>query len=109
MRESIDEVWVDRKAVKQDLEYQVGVSADGKVVGYRPVNAPARQLRGDRRLPLRKILFNPVAAEATESQPSEPLAVFKVVLTDEGVPRVRPLRGFQGEPVTLPVQAPEGE
>lgn len=97
LRDSIDEAWTDRKPVKQDLEYRVGVSADGKVVGYRPVNESAKAFGSDR-LPLQKILFNPVEAQAAGPKPSEPLAVFKVVLTDEGIPQVSPLRGYSAAP-----------
>ena len=94
LRDAIDESWSDRKAVEQDLEYRVGVSADGKVVGYRPVNQPAKEFGSDK-LPLQKTLFNPVPAVEQGTQSDEPLAVFKVVLTDEGIPQVSPLRGFQ--------------
>ncbi|MEM1425285.1 MAG: DUF4335 domain-containing protein [Cyanobacteria bacterium P01_H01_bin.130] len=102
LRNAIDGAWSDREAVSQDLEYRVGVSADGKVVGYRPVNEPAKAFGSDK-LPLQKILFNPVpTAGATKSD--EPLAVFKVVLTGDGIPQVSPLRGFQGGPNTRPAE-----
>lgn len=101
LRQSIDEAWSDRKAVKEDLEFRVGVSADGKVVGYRPVNQPAREFRSDR-LPLRKILFNPVQSRGTGPKPSESLALFKVILTDEGQTQVSLLLGSDGKPVFHP-------
>ena len=96
LRNAIDGAWSDRDAVSQDLEYRVGVSADGKVVGYRPVNEPAKAFGSDK-LPLQKILFNPVPTAGAQKA-DEPLAVFKVVLTDDGIPQVSPLRGFQGSP-----------
>ncbi|MEM6501388.1 MAG: DUF4335 domain-containing protein [Cyanobacteria bacterium P01_C01_bin.89] len=101
LRQSINAAWSDREAVQEDLEFRVGVAADGKVVGYRPVNQPAKEFRSDR-LPLRKILFNPVQPRGNGPKQDEPLALFKVVLTDEGQTQVSPLLGSDGQPVFHP-------
>ncbi|MEM9245475.1 MAG: DUF4335 domain-containing protein [Cyanobacteria bacterium P01_F01_bin.153] len=100
LRQSINAAWSDREAVQEDLEFRVGVAADGKVVGYRPVNQPAKEFRSDY-LPLRKILFNPVQRGAGPKQ-DEPLALFKVVLTNEGQTQVSPLLGSDGKQVFHP-------
>ncbi len=101
LRQSINQAWRDREAVQEDLEFRVGVAADGKVVGYRPVNQPAKEFRSDA-LPLRKILFNPVRSSGAAPKQDEPLALFKVVLTDEGKTQVSPLLGSDGKPVFHP-------
>ncbi|HAG80442.1 MAG TPA: DUF4335 domain-containing protein [Cyanobacteria bacterium UBA12227] len=90
---TLNERWDEREQVNENLEYQVGVGKDGKIVGYKPVeNTPAE---ASDQTPLQDLLYIPPSG-STATQ--EPLAQFRVVFTKRGVLQVSPWQLISGEP-----------
>ncbi|MBF2028640.1 MAG: DUF4335 domain-containing protein [Oscillatoriales cyanobacterium C42_A2020_001] len=92
LREKLDQSWTSRSAVTQDLTYQVGVSGDGAVLGYKPVN-PA-SLENTSKTPLLNLVPRQVGTA------SAPLALFKVVFTGSGNVEVAPWRQVMTSPIS---------
>lgn len=91
----INDAWKNRTLVTQDLVYRLGVSKDGAIVGYKPVN-PAASTNA-KLTPLLDLLSIPAA---NASQPdSEPIAQYKVVFTSSGVLEVAPWNQVMASPL----------
>jgi chorismate mutase len=96
LRKQINEAWNTRDAVTQDLVYHVGVSKDGKIVGYKAVNQAA--LTNTNKTPLITLLDFP--AQGGSRSPSEPIAEYKVVFTPSGVAEVAPWKEAMATPIS---------
>ena len=88
----LDRRWQNRKEVEQDLEYQVGVGKDGKVVGYKHLNDTA--LKEQKKIPLLDLLYIPTQGGTA---PQEPIAQFRVVFTRKGVLQISPWQLIKGK------------
>ena len=94
---SLNQSWENREQVDQNLEYQVGVGRDGKIVGYKPVdNTP---IAASSKTPLSSLLYIP--PNGSTASP-ESLAQFRVVFTKRGVLQVSPWHLVSGEPTLGP-------
>lgn len=89
----INQAWVDRRQEGDNLVYQVGVGADGAIVGYQPINAAAKD--SVQSTPLANLAYTPTSGDAANK---EPIAQFKVVFTSRGILQVSPWNGFLGKP-----------
>jgi len=98
----IDQAWKTRTPFVQDLIYRVGVSKDGKILGYKPVNPVA--LTNAKQTPLLDLLKVPVAG----SQPTtDAIAQFQVVFTANGGLDVTPWQQVSASPTNAsPTNAP---
>lgn len=79
----------ERRRYGEDLVYRVGVGPDGSVIGYRAVNNAARDRAQE--TPLPQLLYIPANGS---SSAQEPMAQFRVVFTDRGVPQINPWKGY---------------
>ena len=90
----VDEAWKSRAGFTQDLVYQVGVTKDGTIVGYKPANEVS--LTNAKLTPLLDLLSR---------QPStEPIAQFKVLFAPSGVLEVAPWKSATAAKPTAPVE-----
>ncbi len=89
----LDRRWQNRKEVEENLEYQVGVGKDGKIVGYKHLNDVA--LKEQKKTPLLDLLYIPTQGGTA---PKEAIAQFRVVFTRKGVLQISPWRLIKGEP-----------
>lgn len=89
----VDRRWQNRQEVDQNLEYQVGVGKDGKIVGYKHLNDIA--LKEQKKTPLLDLLYIPAQGGAV---PPEQIAQFRVVFTNKGVLQISPWKLIKGEP-----------
>ncbi len=85
LEDQIDGNWKRDGSLTKDLVYRVGVSPDGKIVGYKPQNAAALEYSG--KTPLLDLLAIPPAGGS--AQP-ESLAQFLVVFLATGDVQVNP-------------------
>ncbi len=92
LRERLNQTWTSRSAVTQDLTYQVGVSTDGAILGYKPVN-PA-SLENANKTPLLDLVPRQPGVTST------PLALFKVVFTGSGNVEVAPWKQVMTSPIS---------
>lgn len=88
----LDRRWQNRQDVEENLEYQVGVGKDGKIVGYKHLNDVA--LKEQKKTPLLDLLYIPTQGGTT---PQEPIAQFRVVFTRKGVLQISPWRLVKGK------------
>jgi len=95
----IDQAWKTRTPFVEDLIYRVGVSKDGKILGYKPVNPAA--LTNAKQTPLLDLLKVSAGNQAT----SDPIAQFKVIFTATGGLEVTPWQGMAASPSKLPINA----
>jgi hypothetical protein len=94
----IDGAWKTRNSITQDLVYRVGLSKDGAIVGYKPVNPAA--VTNAQQTPLLDLLSVP---SANNSRPaSDPIAQYKVVFTSSGVLEVAPWKQVMASPLNAP-------
>lgn len=77
--EQINNAWTTRATLDRDLSYQVVVSPQGAIVGYKPTDATANEQIG--RTPLRSLLTPPLT---TPSPTPQPVAQYRVVFTKGG-------------------------
>ncbi|HEY9627197.1 MAG TPA: DUF4335 domain-containing protein [Coleofasciculaceae cyanobacterium] len=90
--EKIDPAWTVKPTFQEPLEYQVGVAANGDLVGYSFLNEQALQYRQE--IPLLELLRVPVAApDAAGANNQEAIARFRVVFEPNGVLEVSPWYG----------------
>lgn len=93
----VNQAWKTEPNFTQKLIYRVGVSKEGAILGYKPVNQAA--LDDAKQTPL----FNLVdVAAANKTSSSEPKAQFKVVFTPSGVLEVSPWYGYPPDPAASP-------
>lgn len=85
LEEQINRKWKRDGSITKDLVYRVGVSPDGKIVGYKPLNAAALEYSG--KTPLLELLA--IAPAGGSAQP-ESLAQFLVVFLATGEVQVSP-------------------
>lgn len=85
LEEQINRKWKRDGSITKDLVYRVGVSPDGKIVGYKPQNAAALEYSG--KTPLLELL---AIAPAGGSTKIESLAQFLVVFLATGEVQVSP-------------------
>lgn len=85
--DQIDKTWQTRPTFDRDLVFKVGITKDGVIADYMPVNQPAADYVQEIPLPS---LRQPEAAGT-----QEPLAQYKVVFTPGGVLQVSPWGGLQ--------------
>ncbi|CDN15167.1 FOG: WD40 repeat [Richelia intracellularis] len=89
----INPKWQNRKSLKQDLIYRIGVAADGAIIGYKAVNKEANtEIEAT---PLSQLLYN-----TTNQKPitNEPMAQFRVVFRKSQVLEVSPWNGYTNTP-----------
>lgn len=92
-RTQIYENWKTEPIFEQALEFRVGVTADGSIVEYEPINQSAYDYGGETPLSeLRKDGGSVVEAEGEIQQ--QPVAQFKVVFTPKGVVEISPWKGW---------------
>ena len=89
--DQLGQAWT-RSRMPQDLVYRVGVDANGRLVGYKSVNAAA-QAHIDQ-TPLLNWHYN---SNASRTAIPEQLAQFRVVFTKNGVLQVSPWWGYGQE------------
>ena len=89
----INQAWVDRRRESENLLYLVGVSQDGAILGYQPINQAADS--NAKSTPLPTLAYIPTAGNASNQ---EPIAQFKVVFTNRGILQVSPWNGLSGKP-----------
>jgi hypothetical protein len=95
LQDKLDAAWKTRSPITQDLIYRVGVAEDGRLVGYKPVNAAAHAQANQ--TPLLDLLAIP----ATGSSPAaEPIAQYKVVFTGTGLLEVAPWKQVMESPIS---------
>jgi len=85
--EEIDRNWQTRPTFERDLVFKVGITKDGVIADFTPVNQPAADYVQETPLPS---LRQPGAAGTPE-----PLAQYKVVFTPGGVLQVSPWGGLR--------------
>jgi hypothetical protein len=83
----IDAAWKREPPLSEEIIYRVGVSGDGAVVGYKPVNEAAINAK---ETPLKDLIS--ISPEGGAVKASS-LAQFQVVLTAGGVVQVSPWQG----------------
>lgn len=93
LRGQIEKSWQPSSSLPQDLIYRVGVSKDGNILGYKPVNSAA--LQNVQKTPL----LNLVARQGNRPT-TDPLAQFKVSFTTAGGVEVTPWRQATTSPVS---------
>lgn len=84
----LDEAWGADRTNEEDLAYQVAVSTDGDVLGFKPENEAARYYPDS--TPLSKLLYVPPDGGTAAS---ESLARFRVVFRENGALEVSPWEG----------------
>ena len=88
----INSKWENRRQVRENLIYRVGVSADGRIMGYKSVNqSSSDQIEIT---PLPGLLYNPVSGTSNK----EPIAQFRVVFTNKAQLQVSPWIGYSRTP-----------
>lgn len=90
---NINQAWVDRRREGESLVYLVGVSQDGAILGYQPVNQAADNYA--KSTPLPNLAYTPTAGNVPNQ---EPIAQFKVVFTNRGILQVSPWNGLGSKP-----------
>lgn len=93
LRQQIQGNWKSGATLTQDLIYRVGVSKDGTILGYKPVNAVA--LQNVQKTPLLALVSRQGNRPTTD-----PLAQFKVLFTKTGEVEVTPWRQATTSPVS---------
>jgi hypothetical protein len=93
--DQINQAWKTDSTFDQDLIYRVGMSQDGAIIGYKPVNQAATD--NAKQTPLLDLLYIPAEGSAVTQ---EPLAQFKVVFTSKGALEVSPWKGYTAEPTS---------
>ena len=87
----LDEAWGTDRTFEDDLAYQVRVSRDGDILGFKPENEAARDY--PEKTPLSQLLYVPPDGGTAAS---ESLARFRVVFRDNGALEVSPWEGDEG-------------
>jgi hypothetical protein len=93
LREQIEKNWKPDSSISQDLIYRVGVSKDGALLGYKPINAVA--LQNAQKTPLLGLI-----GQQGDRPTTDPLAQFKVSLTPTGGVEVIPWRQVNTSPIS---------
>lgn len=93
LRQQIEGSWKSGTALSQDLIYRVGVSQNGDILGYKPVNSAA--LQNVQKTPLLSLL-----SRQGDRPTTTPLAQFKVSFTRTGGVEVSPWRQATTSPVS---------
>ena len=88
LRDRVDRAWKRPESIDDDLIYRVGVSENGDMVGFKPINDPATKLVDT--VPLSQLDTVPVSA-AESFQTS--IGQFRVVFRTTGVVEVSPWYG----------------
>lgn len=83
--DQLNQAWKTRPAIGQDLNYRVGVNANGAIKGYVATNDAANSQV--QQTPLPSLLAKPTVGSATTP---EPLAQFQVTFTQSGEVQVKP-------------------
>lgn len=93
LQKEIYQTWQNREPLGENLEYQVSVGRDGKIIGYRAINDPARERSQE--TPLPDLLYlKPTDNVASQ----EPIAQFQVVFSQAGALQISPWHGYKGQP-----------
>ncbi|MEB3212510.1 MAG: DUF4335 domain-containing protein [Leptolyngbyaceae bacterium] len=92
LRETIVDAWNQPATFEENLEYRVGVSEDGQIVGYRYANDAALTYAND--IPLGDLTVFPSLDSLSEDAP---IAQFRVVFLPSGVVEVSPWYGRLGD------------
>ncbi|BAZ90669.1 hypothetical protein NIES932_21710 [Raphidiopsis curvata NIES-932] len=88
----INSKWGNRGQVRENLIYRVGVSADGRIIGYKSISqSSSDQIE---KTPLPGLLYNPVSGTSNK----EPIAQFRVVFTNRAQLQVSPWIGYSRTP-----------
>jgi hypothetical protein len=95
----INDAWKTRTPITRDLVYQVGVSKNGDILGYRPVNDEAGT--NAKQTPLLDLLALPRNGSQGNSTP---LGQFKVVFTSSGGLEVAPWKQSMASPLNSPLE-----
>ncbi|HEY9810009.1 MAG TPA: DUF4335 domain-containing protein [Halomicronema sp.] len=97
--DQIDKEWEQRNFT-EELTYRVTLGKDGAIIGYKPVNDAATNVK---ETPLLNLLYLPPGGgQATP----ESYADFKVVFTPRGALQVSPWKGFNPPPAPTPTPTP---
>jgi Domain of unknown function (DUF4335) len=92
-RSLIYDNWKTEPIFERELEFRVGVTEDGKIVEYEPINQPAYDYGGETPLSELRQSGGALVQEEGELQ-QKPLAQFKVVFTPKGVVEISPWKGW---------------
>jgi hypothetical protein len=93
LRQQIEGSWKSGTSLSQDLIYRVGVSKNGDILGYKPVNSAA--LQNVQKTPLLSLI-----SRQGDRPTTDPLAQFKVSFTRAGDVEVTPWRQATTSPVS---------
>jgi hypothetical protein len=93
LREQLEKDWKPDSSIPQDLIYRVGVSKDGALLGYKPINSAA--LQNVQKTPLLSLV-----GQQGDRPTTDPLAQFKVAFTSAGGLEVTPWRQVVTSPVS---------
>lgn len=88
LRTQIVDAWDQNPTFEEELEYRVGVSEAGEIVGFKFVNDAS--LTHEAEVPLRDLTFFPIDPDVVANAP---IGQFKVVFRPNGVVEVSPWYG----------------
>lgn len=93
LQQQIEGSWKSGTSLSQDLIYRLGVSQNGDILGYKPVNSAA--LQNVQKTPLLSLI-----SRQGDRPTTDPLAQFKVSFTKTGRVEVTPWRQATTSPVS---------
>lgn len=74
LHDRLNQSWNGTDQAEQDLVYRVSMAANGSITAYEPLNQPASEY----------VQSTPLPALTKNGTPTQPLAIFKVVLRPAG-------------------------
>lgn len=95
IRKELLDSWQKEPSFPRELVYRVGVTEDGVIADYEPMNTPAWDYV--QKTPLQRLTKPEAAGIGTKETglvPQKPLAQFRVVFKPNGVLEVSPFRGM---------------
>lgn len=81
----INESWKTKPTFERELTFKVGISSDGKIVEYEPLNQPASDYVNE----------TPLSNLKQTAPGDSQMAHYRVVFTPKGVLQVSPWKGFR--------------
>lgn len=81
----IHENWKTKPTFERELTFKVGISSDGKIVEYEPLNQPASDYLNE----------TPLSTLKQTTPADSQMAHYRVVFTPQGVLQVSPWKGFR--------------
>ncbi len=81
----INDSWKTKPSFERELTFKVGISSDGKIVEYEPLNQPASDYLNE----------TPLSTLKQTAPGDSQIAHYRVVFTPKGVLQVSPWKGFR--------------